>query len=211
MWASQCLADVTVKTRFMAWSADRKAYDTENDSRFGYRYLTFNLEETALVLLDVWDSAWNDGLGKRIDENVRTKLKPALDHARALGMHVIHVPHLEQATELYGYKIHPLAAPLSNEAVLDGDRSKFDEFLKARGIKVLIYAGYASNICLLDRDVGPLFLKPLGYHTLLLRDASLAVETSEFPIGMVHEVITTVYDANGGTISVDDFLAAKVE
>jgi hypothetical protein len=201
----------TLPARSIAWSATPKTYDTEADSGFIYTDSSFKAEETVFVLLNVWESVWNDGLAKRIDENVRTKLKPALDRARTLGLHVVHIPHLESVGPVYGYKRHPLVEVLPGEDVLHGDLSNFDAYLKGKGIKQLIYVGYASNICLVDRDVRPFRLRELGYRTLLMRDASLAVETKEFPIGTVHEVIMTLYDAAGGTISVDGFLAAHVE
>lgn len=53
---------------------------------------------------------------------------------------------------------------------------QFDRMLRKRGIVNLIYAGFATDMCILDSPgaVGPMF--GLGYQVILIRDATIGVE-----------------------------------
>jgi len=42
-----------------------------------------------------------------------------------------------------------------------------------------MYAGYATNMCILTRPTGIIKMKELGYNIILVRDATLAIETPE--------------------------------
>ena len=48
---------------------------------------------------------------------------------------------------------------------------------KARGLLHLIYAGFATNICIRFRDYGMRAMRDRGYAPILLRDATAAIET----------------------------------
>lgn len=48
--------------------------------------------------------------------------------------------------------------------------------LKRKRIVHLIYAGFATNICIVDRDYGMRSMSKLGYNTILLRDSTTGVE-----------------------------------
>lgn len=50
------------------------------------------------------------------------------------------------------------------------------ELAAARGILHLIYAGFATNWCILGRDYGIRAMRARGYNTILLRDATEGVE-----------------------------------
>jgi hypothetical protein len=203
-------ASLSLEVRYISWSATSDSYDSESDNGYGYRYIFFKPDEVVFVVLDAWDTSYNNGLAKRIDENIRTKLKPALDQARNLKIPVIHLPHLYGSP--YGYKIHPLCEPLPGEIVIDGlnEKTELDSYLIDHGIRYLFYTGYASNMCLLNRPTGIMEMINLGYSVVFIRDASLANEIpSVFPDGMVHSIITSIYESYGTSISVDDFLSLK--
>jgi nicotinamidase-related amidase len=53
---------------------------------------------------------------------------------------------------------------------------QFDRMLRRRGIVNLIYAGFATDMCILNAPggIGPMF--SLGYRVLLIREATLGVE-----------------------------------
>jgi nicotinamidase-related amidase len=46
----------------------------------------------------------------------------------------------------------------------------------ARGILHLVYAGFATNWCILNRDYGMRAMARFGYNLILLRDATMGVE-----------------------------------
>jgi nicotinamidase-related amidase len=198
---------ISLNVRHIHWAADPGRYDTEMDSAYSYETLSLLPSKTAFILMDVWDRSYNDGHSERINGNVREKLVPALEAARAYGLTIIHSPHLEGST--YGYKIHPLASPQGGEFIVDGpqEQEMLLSILKGRGITTIIYAGYASNICVLDRPTGFQEMKKQGLEIILLRDASIAVELPRvFSLGLVHEVTLVIYESSGYSATVDDFL-----
>jgi nicotinamidase-related amidase len=54
--------------------------------------------------------------------------------------------------------------------------SQFDRILRREGIVNLVYAGFCTNLCILDSDGGMKPMSRLGYRTILLREATLACE-----------------------------------
>ncbi len=59
--------------------------------------------------------------------------------------------------------------------VATGD--ELHELLAERRIAFLLYAGFATNICVLYRDYGMLGMGARGYLPILLRDCTVAIET----------------------------------
>jgi nicotinamidase-related amidase len=77
-----------------------------------------------------------------------------------------------------------LAAQLSISPAIDVQDDDFviatgqqlHELLRERGILHLIYAGFATNWCVLGRDYGVRAMAGRGYNIILLRDATTGVE-----------------------------------
>ena len=124
----------------------------------------------ALVLIDVWRQHGNAGLQARMDENVRTHLAPLLAAAREAGILVVH-SHGRQP-------VHELATPRPNEIVLRNyDPRALNLVCRRLGVTHLIYAGYVSNMCIINRPVGVFSMNKRGYDIVVVRDASLAMES----------------------------------
>lgn len=167
---------VTLNTRTFRTAGDPDVYDTERDSTYSYETRELDLNRTALILIDVWQEHPNEGWMERAKKNMESKIAPLLQLAREHGMTVIHAP--------YHHQIAELAKPLPDEFVVDShnlidDNVELDRYLRARNIKTLIYAGYASNECILYRPTGIIKMKELGYSIILLRDCTIAIETPE--------------------------------
>lgn len=83
----------------------------------------------------------------------------------------------------------PIAAMKRAEAVSPrGDEplvfytDALDDWLKPRGIDTLIYTGFATDMCVLGAEGGGRAMLALGYRCILVRDATVGVETPEsFP------------------------------
>lgn len=59
---------------------------------------------------------------------------------------------------------------------------QLDAYLRKRGIRTLIYTGFAADMCVLGADGGARPMLGLGYRCILIRDATVGVETPEsFP------------------------------
>jgi nicotinamidase-related amidase len=166
---------ITLKTRAFRTADDPAAYDTELDSRYVFHDSIVDLNQTALLLIDVWENHPNDGWLERARENMTTHLRPLLQLARTNGMTILHAPHL-RATAKW-------VQPMPGEINLDKERLTtslaLHEYLRKRGITTLLYAGYASNWCVLHRPVGIIQMHQLGYRIILVRDCTIAIETPE--------------------------------
>ena len=69
----------------------------------------------------------------------------------------------------------PLIDVRDNEELLEtGDQ--LHELCEKRGIVHLIYAGFATNWCILGRNYGMRAMAARGYNLILLRDATMGVE-----------------------------------
>lgn len=83
----------------------------------------------------------------------------------------------------------PLAAMRRAELVApEGDEplvfysDVLDDYLRGRGIDTLIYMGFATDMCVLGAEGGARAMLARGYRCILMRDATVGVETPEsFP------------------------------
>ena len=104
--------------------------------------------------------------------------------------------------------IAEIVAALPDEPVVH-QTAQFDRVLRRRGIVNLIYAGFATDMCILNAPggIGPMF--SLGYRVALIREATLGVECPD----TFDERIATRWGMRfiethwGDTIGVDDFMA----
>jgi len=67
--------------------------------------------------------------------------------------------------------------------------NQFDRILRREGIVNLVYAGFATNMCIQDSEGGMKAMARLGYRTILLREATLAVE---FPDTLAERLCTRI-------------------
>jgi hypothetical protein len=163
-----------------------------------------SISETAVVVVDPWASHECPGWEERMAENVLRFLLPALKAFRSVGIPIIYAPH-DRA-------MHPAILPAESELVMNGVlNSHFvaDGF-RAAGIMHLIYMGYASNYCLMTRPIGMMDMWREGLSIIVVRDASIALETSETLDGKwSHRVMMDFVEANlGVTVSVDEICRA---
>lgn len=194
---------LSLRVRKFKQSVEPSRFDTERDSSFTFKVMHLPVRETAVVLIDVWASHPNDGWLERESQNVKDKVVPLLKAARSAGLLIIHAPH--------GHSIHPLAKPHPGEVVLnDYDADVVYAQLKRKGIKNLIYAGFASNWCVLGRPIGIIEASKRGFNIVLVRDASIAVETPESLDGeWAHKMAVNLVEIHWGwTTTVDEFTEA---
>jgi nicotinamidase-related amidase len=91
--------------------------------------------------------------------------------------------------ENYYARVRPLqnipepVKPLPGELVI-GSGDQMHALLRERGIRYLLYMGYATNMCLLFKPGAMDDMNRRGYLTVLLRDATAAVETAETVDGL---------------------------
>lgn len=198
---------INLETRKFAPSLKEGIYDTEMDSDYTYRQRLLDLNKTALIIVDPWAYRPNDGMQKRVQENMRSKLLPLLGLARDHNMTIVYAPNRREIAEI--------VKPLQDEYIVDSnnemdDTIELDECLKARNITTLLYAGYASNWCVLNRPTGILKMSQLGYDIILVRDCTLAFEMPETLDSEAANlvIINLVENQWGETTTLEDLKAA---
>ncbi len=163
------------------------------------------ISQIALILIDVWAIPSNEAKENReMKQNIHTKLLPLIETARKHHILIVHSPH--------GRQIYKLVKALPDEVVVDGpqEQAQLIRVLRRRGIKHLLYAGYASNMCILSRPTGIIEMNRFGYKIIFVRDASLPAKVPQFlERELIHEVVVSMVEWNwGGTTTVDDVLDA---
>ena len=100
----------------------------------------------------------------------------------------------------------PLLKPLPDEPVVK-TKKELDYLLKKRGIKTLIYIGYATNCCVIDYHCGLKdMVGKLGYQACVLREATLATECPGADgVKQTAEALELIEREFGATASVHDF------
>ena len=86
-------------------------------------------------------------------------------------------PRLSAALARYEteLKISPLMQPAAGDVVVaTGDQ--LHQQLESRQILHLLYAGFATNWCVIGRDYGMIAMNGRGYNNILVRDATTGVE-----------------------------------
>ncbi len=183
------------------------------------------LDETALVLVDLWNVHFIESWIERAKQVTVDCVVPVIDAARKIGMTIVHAPSPSVAAQysqlerhnppqpstphtwppadfrsrsgdynVYrgprsqppGIGIHwnKLASQLSMSPAIDVKEDEFviatgqqlHELMEERGILHLLYAGFATNWCVLGRDYGIRSMSRYGYNIILLRDATTGVE-----------------------------------
>jgi nicotinamidase-related amidase len=193
-----------MRVRCIRVAADPVQSAIESDIRHQDKDIHFDAQDTALILIDVWDQYFIDGYGERVNKNVKEKLLPALNHARDLGLTIIHCHHMSDGGD---YRINPNISILPGEYVVDGSNelNELDALLKSKGIKLLIYAGYATNMCIQYRPVGIQHMSSRGYQIVLLRDATEAIELPELlPMGTMREAAVSKVEMFWGYTTTTD-------
>lgn len=120
--------------------------------------------------------------------------------------------HGEGYNDWEGWKDLDIAEPVRPE----GDEPMFvttdqlDLWLREQGIDTLIYAGFCTNLCILDSPAAMRAMANRGYRCALLREATLAVEFPETLAQRTHTEVALRYIECwiGYTAAVNDFLAA---
>ena len=75
----------------------------------------------------------------------------------------------------------------------------FDEYLRARNIDTLIYMGFATDMCILSAEGGARPMLARGYRCILMRDATVGVETPEsFPQRLATRYATHLFEWSVG-------------
>jgi len=109
-------------------------------------------------------------------------------------------------------RIHPLCEPQGDEPVV-ADGEQLHAVLMAERRRVLFFAGFAANLCVLNRDYGMRAFHARGYAAVLVRDATVAIESAETePRGALLEAAVAEAEMSfSGTLSSGELARALEE
>jgi len=137
------------------------------------RSLGMNVVHVESDWMDTW---YPDMESRRSGKNVR--FQPI--HHREI-MDRAHGPEYLQKSPIAHMRRAEIVSPIGNESLFFYS-DLLDTYLKERGIKTLIYAGFATDMCVLNAEGGARAMLERGYRCILIRDATVGVETPQsFP------------------------------
>lgn len=125
--------------------------------------------------------------------------------ARRSGLHQEQLDRIDRDRS-----IHPAVLPRAGDIVI-ATGAQLHRLCRERGILYLFYAGFATNICVPDRDYGLRAMRERGYALVLLRDATTGVEARDtYPLLAATSVMIHQFELRdiAGTITSDAFLAS---
>ncbi|HEX2185164.1 MAG TPA: isochorismatase family protein, partial [Chloroflexota bacterium] len=95
-----------------------------------------------------------------------------------------------------------------DQVILTG--RQLDRICRERGIKNLVYTGFATNMCILDSPAATREMLGYGYRIFLIREATLAVEFPDtFPERLMTRAALKYFQLKiGDTIAFDQYVAA---
>jgi nicotinamidase-related amidase len=100
------------------------------------------------------------------------------------------------------------AAAAGDQVIVSGQQ--LHRICRERGIKNLIYTGFATNVCILDAPAATKEMLGYGYRVFLIREGTLAVEYPEtLDDRLVTEVTLKFFQRKvGDTVGVEQYLHA---
>jgi len=87
-------------------------------------------------------------------------------------------PREEERNNLPALTFHPQVQPAGKEPVI-ASGEELHRYCKSKGILFLLYAGFNTNACILERDYGTLQMGYRGYSISIIRDCTTGMESRE--------------------------------
>jgi nicotinamidase-related amidase len=73
---------------------------------------------------------------------------------------------------------HPKVLPLTGEPVI-ANGEELHQYCKKNKILFLLYAGFNTNACIINRNYGTIRMRDRGYRIILIRDCTTGMESKE--------------------------------
>lgn len=145
-----------------------------------YGSILIPLKQTCLIIIDPWMDLRYPSLNTSFSQITRSRLLPLAYKAYNKDLLIVIFSNspLNRKTEktiepdlkklVDGHRVYLFYHQTTNS-------SSFSQFLQQHNIDSLIYAGYASNLCVLNRPVGMVSMKNQGFKLFFVPEASQAV------------------------------------
>jgi nicotinamidase-related amidase len=87
-------------------------------------------------------------------------------------------PMEEERLKMAPLTFHPKVVPLNGEPVV-ATGEELHQYCKKNKILFLLYAGFNTNACIINRDYGTIRMRNRGYRIILVRDCTTGMESRE--------------------------------
>lgn len=87
-------------------------------------------------------------------------------------------PRETERNNLPALTFHPLVTPVGDEPVI-ATGEELHRYCSRKGILFLLFAGFNTNACILERDYGTLRMGYRGYGIVLIRDCTTGMESRD--------------------------------
>lgn len=176
-----------------------------------------DIAKTALIVVDPWSDSLFPELNEMIQSNVDTYVVPMVEVAIDGGMPVYiftNNPELiDYSTEICG-SLEKLVQESNDVNILYYDQIDgtlgFIEYLNENGIENLIYTGYATQMCVLYRNIGIIpmcFNSELNIYIVPEATAAVVGNNEEKNIQMRNDICIMLSQENfAGIMQYDDYM-----
>ena len=189
--------------------------EKKNFFKKGNKYYSISkqldLDKSALVIIDPWETSANNFLSEKHKEIYLTKILPLINISVEKKLNIfIFTNKFENKgynekiyKELQVYVNKRKIIKKTHQNVTDID---FAKILKKKKIENLIYLGFSSNMCIINRRVGILGMTFRNFKTYFIPEASMALERENWEQKTVHKYTTDLISRNSnGLIDLSEF------
>jgi nicotinamidase-related amidase len=140
--------------------------------------------QTCIIVMDPWVDMESDHLNNYFGSITESTILPAVRNALAIGHPVVVLTNDPQKVS-YNTAVHSDLASMATNRQLhilyhqDFNRSQFADMLKRNGIRKIVYIGFASNMCIIGRELGMIPMQNQGFSLYFVPEASAAVERED--------------------------------
>lgn len=142
---------------------------------------TINPSTTAIIIMDPWVDMTSAHLNEVFGQVTESRILPLVTQAIERGHPIIALTN-DPTNLRNNTKIHPVLEELAANGQIEilyhqdfGDE-QFAAYLHTKGIDTLIYTGFASNMCVIGRQMGMIPMIHQGFKIFFVPEASAAVE-----------------------------------
>jgi len=87
-------------------------------------------------------------------------------------------PREEERRKMAHLTFHPKVVPVNGEPVV-ANGEELHQYCKKNKILFLLYAGFNTNACIINRDYGTIRMRDRGYRIILVKDCTTGMESKE--------------------------------
>ncbi len=159
---------------------------------------SFNPWQTTLIIMDPWADSGSPQLNAHYAPTLTNGIVPLVQKAIALGFRNVIVMTNRAQPFGYGVAIDPRLQQLVAARKIsllyheDWNASNLTSTLKAQNITSIVYAGFASSMCVINRPTGLIAMGGRGFKLYFVPEASAAIEFDDWMStpGPVHAATT---------------------